>query len=175
MRHLRWTVGLIATLLLPGCGGDSTPTTPATPAPTPTPCTQSTVLQVNGAVPAFAGGSVQFTTTAAGRLDITVDWTFAATPLGVYLFNADSCSEDQFPDACTFLIRSETTVKPRKVSLPNAAARSYELLVVNYSDTDESVSGQVVLSSPTCPAFVGTGPSASLRRFGSRLLQSPLH
>jgi hypothetical protein len=176
MRHLRWTAALIAILVLPGCGGDSTPTTPATPAPTPTPCTQSVVRQVNGSLESLTLVYIPFTTNASGRLDITVDWTFAATPLGVYVVNAGTCPIDQFnADTCTYLVSSETFVKPRKVSVPNAAAGNYELLVANFSDTDESVSGQVVLSSTTCPAFAATGPSASRGGFGGRLSQSPLH
>jgi hypothetical protein len=162
MRNLRWIFGLIGILLLPGCGGSTTPTTPATPAPTAAPCTQSTVRQVNDSVGSLTLFYIPFSTNTSGRLDITVDWTFPATPLGVYVVNAGSCAIDQFnADTCNYLVSSETFVKPRKVSVANTNAGNFELLVANFSDTDESISGQVVLSSPTCPAFVSSPPAAS--------------
>jgi hypothetical protein len=154
--------GLLMALVLPACGGSSTPTTPATPAPTPTPCSQSVLIQVNGAVPARSLGRVSFSATASGRLDITVDWTFATSQIGVYLVGAQTCPIESFnAGTCTFLARSETTVKPRKVSV-NANAGNYELLVANFSTQDESISGQVVLSSSTCPAFASAGRETSL-------------
>ena len=71
---------------------------------------------------------------------------------------AGACSIDQFnADTCTFLARSETTTKPRKISVANTAAGNYELLVANFGTQDESISGQVVLSSSTCPAFATAG------------------
>src|SRR6266849_3708705 len=112
MRNLCWIAGLLLALLLPACGGSSSPTTPATPAPTPTPCTQSILLQVAGAVSARSLGRRAFSAATAGRLDVTVDWTFAASPIGVYVVAAGACSIDQFnAKTCTFLARSETTTK----------------------------------------------------------------
>lgn len=157
MRNLRRVVGLLLAGVLPACGS-STPT----PLPTPTPCSQTPVLQVNGAVPARGLGRVAFPVSASGRLDITVDWTFATTPIGIYLVTASSCPIDTFnAGTCTFLVRSETTVKPRKASA-NVSAGNYELLVANFSAQDESVSGQVVLSSSTCPAFAVAANARSL-------------
>lgn len=177
MRKLRWIAGLVMALFLPACGSSSTPTTPATPAPTPTPCTQTNVLQVDGSVPALSlARAPAFSVSTAGRLDITVDWTFAASPIGVYLVTAGACSIDQFnAQTCTFLARSETTAKPRKFSVANTAAGNYELLVANFGTQDESISGQVVLSSSTCPAFASAGRETSARGFGGRLSESPLH
>jgi hypothetical protein len=158
MRNLRRIAGLLLAGLLPACGGSNTPT----PLPTPTPCSQTPVLQVNGAVPRRGLGRVAFPVTSSGRLDITVDWTFATTPIGVYVVTAGSCPIETFnAGTCTFLVRSETTAKPRKASA-NASAGNYELLVANFSDQDESVSGQVVLSSSTCPAFAAGGNAPSL-------------
>jgi len=176
MRNLRWTVGLIMALLLPACGGSSSPTTPATPAPTPNPCTQTTLVQVDGAVAARTLGRVPFSATAAGRLDVTVDWTFATSPIGIYVVSAGTCTIAQFnADTCAYLARSETTVKPRKFSVANVTAGNYELMAANFSDVDESISGQVVLSSTTCPAFASTGPAVSMSRRSKLLSESPLH
>jgi hypothetical protein len=171
MRTLRWIAGLLMAFLLPGCGGSSTPTTPATPAPTPTPCTQTNVLQVDGSVLARnLGRAPAFSVSTAGRLDITVDWTFPASPIGVYLVAAGACSIDQFnAQTCTFLARSETTTKPRKISVANTSPGNYELLVANFGTQDESISGQVILSSSTCPAFASAGREASASGFSGPL------
>jgi hypothetical protein len=176
MQNLRWIAGLLMALWLPACGGSSTPTTAATPAPTPTPCTQTIVLQVSGAVPASTLGRRAFSAATAGRLDVTVDWTFATSPIGVYLVTAGGCPIDLFnAQACTFLTRSETATKPRKISVPNVAAGNYELLVANFEENqDESISGQVVLSSSTCPPFGLAGGEGLMGRFGRRLSESTL-
>ena len=162
MRNLRRVAGLLLAGLLPACGGSNTPTSVPTPAPTPTPCSQSVLVQVNGAVPQHSLGRVAFSATASGRLDITVDWTFTSSAVGVYVVTASSCPIDSFnAGTCSFLSRSETTVKPRKVSV-NVSAGNYELMVANFSTQDESISGQVVLSSSTCPAFASAGRAATL-------------
>jgi hypothetical protein len=99
-------------------------------------------------------------------VDVTVDWTFASSTIGVYLVSANSCNIDQFnARACNFLIRSESGAKPRKVSASNVAVGAYELLIANFSDQDDSGTAQIVLSSATCPAATsaqsvgGEGPS----------------
>jgi len=98
----------------------------------------------------------------SGRLDITMDWTFATTAIGFYVVSAGTCPIDAFnAGTCTFLGRSETTAKPRKFSV-NVSAGNYELLVAVFSTDDESVSGQVVLSGSTCPAFASAGQASTL-------------
>jgi len=162
MRNLRLVAALLLAGLLPACGGSDTPTSMPTPAPTPTPCSQSVLVQVNGAVPQRSLGRVAFSAATSGRLDITVDWTFAASQVGVYVVGAQTCPIDSFnANTCTFLARSETSVKPRKVSV-NVSAGNFELMVANFSSQDESISGQVVLSSSTCPAFATAGREATL-------------
>jgi hypothetical protein len=102
-----------------------------------------------------------FTTSVSGRLDVTVDWTFPSSQIGIYVVPANSCAPNQLDArACNFLIRSEpTTAKPRRVSATNVAPASYELLIANFTDRDESVAAQVVLSTGSCPplATVGSG------------------
>jgi hypothetical protein len=174
LRNRRRLAVLLVLLLVPACGGSSTPTAVPTPAPTPTPCTQSVLVQVNGAIPATSLGRVAFSAATSGRLDITVDWTFATTPMGVYVVTAGSCPIDSFnAGTCTLLVRSETTAKPRKVSASTSAG-NFELLVGNYSSQDESVSGQVVLSSSSCPAFAVTVPPATLAKARGPLTEAVL-
>jgi hypothetical protein len=171
-RARAWLAGTLLAVSLPSCGGGSTgPTVVPTPQPTPTPCTQTQVGIATGAVPAETVAGVDFTTTAAGRIDVTLDWTFPTSPIGMYLFRANTCDFTQF-NSCPFLIRSDpTTVKPRRASAENQPAGAYELIVVNFSDRDESLAGQIVLSQGSCPAIGGipSGPATTTFRSLGRL------
>jgi hypothetical protein len=104
---------------------------------------------------------------------MTVDWTNASSPIGVYLTPVNTCNLEEFnARTCTFIVRSEPSgQKPRKISTPNFAAGNYRWLIANYSDTDESISYQFVLSKGTsCPALTGGSPGA-LSRDGGEPLQ----
>jgi hypothetical protein len=103
----------------------------------------------------------------AGRIDATIDWTFPTSSIGVYIVRvAAGCNVEEISaDTCTFIASSDPPgAKPRKVSV-SAPAGSYQLLVANFSTVDESVTGQVLLSLGTCPAF-GTGAPAAFRNGG---------
>ncbi len=136
---------------------------PPAPSPSPSqppqPCTESIVLQSGGTARAQAIVSLPFTTSVSGRLDVTVDWTFPSSEIGVYVVPANSCTPDQLhARACNFLIRSEpTTAKPRRVSAANVAPASYDLLIANFTERDESVAAQVVLSMGGCPPVATVG------------------
>jgi hypothetical protein len=97
-----------------------------------------------------------------GRLDITVDWTNASSDIGVYLVPANTCTLEEFnARSCNFLVLSDPSrVKPRKISTPNFNAGNYRWLLANYSDNDESVSFQFVLSKGSCAALTGGEPTA---------------
>jgi hypothetical protein len=92
---------------------------------------------------------VPFTILGAGTLDATVDWTFPSDRLFMYIAQA-SCTVEQFaadvcPDdaacACRFAVRSESTFnKPRILTLANAPAGPYTLIVWNLGPKDESIS-----------------------------------
>ena len=155
-----------ALALLTHCGGSSspptTPTTPTTPTPAP-PCTQTSVFgPASGSIPSKVVVVESFTTNAAGRVDVLVDWTFNASPIGVYVVQG-SCNLDQFnARTCNFLLRSEPPgAKPRKVSASNVAPGTYGLLIANFAEVEESVSTQVVLSSASCPAQAATASSGA--------------
>ncbi len=127
-------------------------------------CTQSVVLQDGWAVKSRVLHYEDFSVPDTGRLDITVDWTTAASPIGVYLVPANTCTIEQFnARTCSFLVRSEpSSQKPRKISTPNFAAGNYRWMVGTFGETDESLSFQVVLSKGTsCAPLTGTSPDAS--------------
>ena len=138
---------LVSVATFGGCGGGS-PTTPASPAtPTPVPVTRTVVLQGSQAMPADWHYEWWFTTTRAGTLDITVDWTYPDSTVWVRL-GQGKCDEDVLnAGQCQWLIQSQvSTPKPRVLTLPNAAAGQYTLYIYNGAKQPESVSYLVALA-----------------------------
>ena len=146
---------LALVVVLPGCGGgDGPPTGPSSPTPPPTPV--RTVIDSGS-----EGLSVEhfivipFTTSGVGTLDATVDWTFSADLLLMYVtqgtctgtqFAADACP-DQPSCECRFAVRSENPFeKPRVMTIANAAAGPYTLIVWNLGPRDESISYTIALT-----------------------------
>jgi hypothetical protein len=140
-------------------GTTGTPPTCATPPPL---CTQAVVEADSGPAEAHSLYFFDFSVPDSGRLDVTLDWTNPASRLGIYLVPANTCDLDAFnARSCTFLIRSEpSSVKPRKISVPNFSAGNYRWLIGNFSDTDESISYQFVLAKGSCAALT-VAPSVS--------------
>lgn len=130
--------------------------------PPPPPCVQSVVASGTGTLEARTLRYDDFSVPDNGRLDATVDWTNASSRIGVYLVPANSCTLDEFnARSCNFLVLSEpSSVKPRKVSIPSFNAGNYRWLMGNFSESDESVSFQFVLSKGTCAALTGGEPTA---------------
>ena len=163
MRRAVLCAALALAALLPACGSDSSPTT-TTPTTTQPPCTQTVVLQqsVTG-LGSFIVVYLPLTTATTGRLDVTLDWTFASTPIAMYLVRG-ACSIDELnARTCDFVMRLEATAtpKPHRLSASNVAAGRFDLIIGNAGDEEEAVSAQVVVSSASCPAFAGVGPGAS--------------
>lgn len=170
----------ILTLVLGACGSDGPGNCPAGQTGTPpncqvicpagtlppdcrVDCTQTNIFQSNGPVTPSTLIFDDFSLPDTGRLDVTMDWTNATSPVGFYLVPANTCTLDEFnARSCNFLLRSEpSSVKPRKVSQPNLAAGNYRWLVANFSASDESVALQLILSKGTgCPALTGVPPAA---------------
>jgi hypothetical protein len=98
---------------------------------------------------------IPFATSGAGKLDNTVDWTFAGDLLLMYVaqgnctvaqFAADACP-DQPACECRFAVRSENPFeKPRVMTVANAAAGPYTLIVWNLGPRDESISYTIALT-----------------------------
>jgi hypothetical protein len=107
---------------------------------------------------------VTFTTTAAGRLETTVNWTYASNTVFMYIAEGD-CTGDKFANAdcpggptceCRFSAQSETTgPKPRVLTVASAAPGLRTLIVWNLGPREEAVSYQAVLTT-------GIGISAPL-------------
>jgi hypothetical protein len=116
-----------------------------------------------------------FSVPDSGRLDITMDWTNPASPIGIYLVPANTCTLAEFNTrSCNFLVSSEpSSVKPRKISVPNFNAGNYRWIIANFSTNDESISYQFVLSKGSCPALAGAVPSVSGR--GAGLFPTLMH
>jgi hypothetical protein len=175
MRSLRTATAYAATLALTvafvACGGSGTGPTQQCPAGTtgtfpncatiPTPAPPVVVSQGGGTLEVDFLARVPFTTTQAGSLDITVDWTYAANDLDVFLVRNDCSFDDFFDEVCLPIALSiSTTAKPERVHFGGAAAGVYTLFVGNVGPGDESASYQVVLSP---------GAAASNRRPGEPL------
>lgn len=159
-------------LTLGACGGDggTVATCPAGQVGTPPncsvpppPCTQTAVVTESGPVPARTLVFDDFPLTESGRLDMTLDWTNASSPMGVYLVAAGTCELDQFNQrTCNFLVQSEpSATKPKRVSANNLPAGNYRWMVGNFATADESAALQIVLSRGNCPAISGFPPSSS--------------
>ena len=185
-RTLALAAGLAFALTLGACGGSSgsdcnkNPTGPGCPPPPTTlpACTQSVVSSGTGTLEARTLRFDQFSVPDTGRLDITVDWTFASSRIGVFLVPANTCNTvDEFnARSCNFLVRSEpSTVKPRKISTPNFAAGNYKWIFGNFSTSDESVSFQIVLSKGSCAALTGGEPTAFSAGDGLSPIRRAIH
>lgn len=102
--------------------------------------------------------------------EITLDWTIASSPIGVFVVPANTCStvEQLNARSCNFVVRSEpSTVKPRKISTPNVAAGNYNLVIANFADVSESVAYQVVLSQGSCAPLAALAPVSAAAGPGS--------
>ncbi len=126
------------------------------PLPSPTPpgaaCTRTVVLAPHGALAARTVASEPFSTGAAGRLEVTVDWTFPSSEIGVYVVSGSCSPEALAAGSCTLVLESGPSgAKPRRaVSTAVVAPGAYTLFVANDSARDESVALQVVLAQGDC-------------------------
>lgn len=154
-RLVPYLAGVVLATLVAACGSDG-PTDPPTPPTTLTPCTQTSLIQESGGIPSLTLVFDDFSVPDSGRLDVTLDWTNAPSMVGFYLVPANTCSLAEFnARTCNFLIRSETTTKPRKISMPSFAAGNYRWIIGNFSSDPESVALQIALSKGNCPALGG--------------------
>jgi hypothetical protein len=156
------SIGAAAVLIagLGACGGgSSSPTAAPTPTPTPTPPSPR-VVSSGGGLSLQAGyvGRAPFTTTLAGSLSATVDWTFTTNDIDVALVGGN-CSFDQLQASqCPILaISASTTAKPETIRADGVAAGDYTLFIENTGPGDETLSYQVVLT----PSATGAVPPSA--------------
>jgi hypothetical protein len=135
-----------------------------TPTPPPPPVTR-VIAQGSGSLGAHTVAPVVFTTTAAGSVEATVDWTFASNDVDIFLTRGSApCTLQTFNDrTCGFIATAETrSVKPEKLSAPSLAAGPYTLYVANYGNSDESVAWQITLTSASASS-ASSATSATVR------------
>jgi hypothetical protein len=154
---------------LAACGDGETTSPTRVPTPTPTPVI-SVVAQGGFTISApdrdwtYYQYSV-INTTAAGKLETTVNWTYPTNTLWMYMAEGD-CTGDKFanPDcpggptcACRFSVTSEVEgPKPRVLTVPNASPGARTLIVWNLGPKEESCSYQAVLTT-TVAGFIPPG------------------
>jgi hypothetical protein len=157
-------------MALPACGGSSNPVTSSSPSPTPPPVTRSAVIDDDAfAVPSKFAVPDVWTTTSTGTVEVTVDWTFATNDVDIFVARgSEPCTLQTLNNrTCGFVATEEsTTMKPEKLSMPNLAAGTYTLYVVNFGSTDESVACHIVLTT-TSAASVRTVTTGGAARKGS--------
>jgi hypothetical protein len=126
----------------------ASPTPVPPPAPPPTPVT-SVIARGGSPLGPSTLLHTRFTTTAAGTIGATVDWTHPTNDIDVYLTRgAEPCTLEQVnEDQCPFIgVATSLTAKPETLSVPDLAAGQYVLYIGNYG-SDESVSYEVTLTS----------------------------
>jgi hypothetical protein len=146
-------------------------------------CTQQVVAEEQMSLDQNAMTVIPFTTSTAGRVDVTVQWTTQGAQLGAFIAQTGSCNESQFTGGtCTFAGRSAgsggttdsasafTGSSPGRFAAQNVAAGNWDLILMNYgtstgnggtggtgggtSQDPEAVAVQVVSSTgSSCPAF----------------------
>ena len=131
-------------------------------------CVQTVVESGSEAAKAKTLYYFDFSVPDKGRLDVTMDWTDPASRVGIYLVPANTCTLQEFnARSCNFLIRSEpSNTKPRKVSVADFNAGNYRWLLGTFSDNDESISYQFVLSKGSCAPLAGAVPPSLSAREG---------
>ena len=149
-RNLKYLAGVALIAALAACGGSNDngglpPTTPSTPPPTPPP--PIVVAQMTGvSLEANVLGKALFTTTQAGTVEITLDWTFPENDLDPILVKGDCSHDDFLAEQCEIIgFSTSETAKPEKAS-GTAEAGTHTIFVANYGPGDETLSYQVVLT-----------------------------
>ena len=146
----------------------------AAPAPSPTPGGTSVIDTGSASLASLTLLFGTFSTSAAGTIGVTTDWTFASNNIDIFLAAwTNPCSVDQFNNQeCQFLGRTTSaTTKPETLSVPNLAAGPYTLYMVNWGSTDDSVGYQITLTSPSGTS-ASPAPSTSVGGVKGSLTES---
>ena len=166
-----------------GGGNDVTPPAVATPTPVPS---RYVVAQGNFTISSPDKDFTYFVrrpinTTVIGKIDATVDWTYATNKLWMYVTEGD-CTADQFATddcpgpacPCRFSVTSEESgPKPRVLTLASASAGLRTLFVWNLGPQEEACSYQVVLTTPAGAARAGAVREAGAEMVKKRRPRAP--
>jgi hypothetical protein len=152
-------------LVLNACGGGGSGSPSPVPTPTPPPPPQVVASGTGLFIEAEFVGRVPITTTRAGSLEATVDWTFATNDVDVALVRGD-CSFDQLIALqCPILaVSASITAKPERIRTDGAAAGAYTLFIENTGPDHESISFQVV-HTPSATGVVASRVPQGLPAF----------
>jgi hypothetical protein len=147
----------VLALLAAGCGGgDSSPAAPA-PTPTPTPALTTTVIYNVSATNLDPNnvGILQFNIPAAGQLTLTVDWTFATSPIFIAL-TTDACGganptqtdvNNAFTGFCSNIGNPNlSSAKPKTIVGNATGAGTGRIWIANAGTVTESFGVQVTLT-----------------------------
>ncbi len=148
-----------ALLLMSACGGGGpTSNTPPTTLPPP----PQVLLEVNHELPAGFAGAELFTTTRAGTIVATVDYTFPDSGILVWLARGECTEEMFFADQCPFAATSLSGARPRTLTVPGASVGVYTFIVGNLGPQDEAIAMQVVFTPSASAANARPDPGTSL-------------
>jgi hypothetical protein len=149
-RLARTMAVVLCGLGLAGCGGSGSSSNPMAPSTAPQTSTTAPVTTVllQGS---YAGLPAEellivpaFTTTAAGKLEIVLDWTFASNDLDILLMRG-ACDPTATTLTCDVLDEADsTTAKPERLVINALPAGTYTLLILNYGPAEESLSFQIL-------------------------------
>lgn len=127
------------------CGGGNTTPTVATPIPVSAPAPEL-VAQGDGlSVCPGCGRWLYFNLRTAGRVVITVDYTFSDTPMALWLATGHCTYEMSEADQCKWTATSFAGAKPRTLS-QSLVAGEFTLVIDNRGPRAETVSFQVVFT-----------------------------
>jgi hypothetical protein len=166
MRHAQSLALCSMIIALSACGGGSTDPDPVRTTPSPPPPPPVTTVIAQGAftgLPPRVAAFLPFTVTAAGSLEVAVDWTFATNDVDVFVVQGTNpCTVAQFnAGTCPFLAFSASaTAKPERVTVASVSAGPHTVYVANFGTSEEAVSFQILLTTNPASSSADRGASA---------------
>src|SRR5262245_22158076 len=149
------------------------------------PCEQ-TVFSAQSRIPADTYAVQTITMPQTGRLDVTLDWVVTTNIVSLTLAQAPCSVADFHADKCNLLLNLFPPPKPLTGSTFWINAGTYDLLLGNFSPTEEVASTRVVFKTTGCRS-TGTssgragltrdrprrGPVPPCRRYGTIFVTNP--
>jgi hypothetical protein len=134
---------------LVACGDDNPATPPTTPTTTTTTTTQPAAqVIISGAefIPARQVFLKDLTTTKAGRIDVTIDYSPNTNSVPMWLTDRQ-CSFQMFDrDVCDFLVKSVEGTGQKTMFAANVPPGTYTLFVANDGPADANLTYSVTLT-----------------------------